>query len=187
MILSPASVANPLGAWLFVVAAAAPFGFEALTFAVAAVLIAGIRPVPAGPQPGPPTTLRGEIAEGVRWLWRHRLVRTMAVSMGIGTIAFCAAFAVFVISCRQRLGLSDVEHLVRQVVASIRQRVVPDHLRGRVGSVYSLLDLGGAALGSLLGGLLASTWGITAPFWIAAGAMTAITVIAWRPLRDATA
>jgi MFS family permease len=245
-------VAKPLGAWLFVVAAAAPFGFDALTFAVASVLIAGIRPVPAAPQPGPRTTLRREIVEGVRWLWRHRLVRTMAVSMGIGNIAFCAAFAVFVIYCRRRLGLSDVGYgflltafavgglfgattaaklarafgstavlragLVIEVVthvtlavtttpwvaaatlvvfsihatvwgvivASIRQRVVPSDLRGRVGSVYSLLDLGGAALGSLLGGLLASTWGITTPFWIAAGAMTAITVGAWRPLREAT-
>ncbi|GAB1694149.1 MFS transporter [Krasilnikovia sp. M28-CT-15] len=246
-------VAKPLGAWLFVISAAAPFGFDALTFAVAAVLIAGIRPVPAAPQPGPRTSLRGEIAEGVRWLWRHRLVRTLAVSMGIGNIAFCAAFAVFVIYCRQRLGLSDVGYgflltafavggvfgatiaakLARRfgstavlragllievvthvtlavtttpwmaagilvvfsihatvwgvIVASIRQRVVPSHLLGRVGSVYALLDQGGAALGSLAGGLLASVWGITTPFWIAAAAMTAITVCAWRPLREATA
>ncbi|MEU1884903.1 MFS transporter [Micromonospora rifamycinica] len=246
-------VAKPLGAWLFVVAAAAPFGFDALTFVVAAVLIAGIRPVPPVQQPGPRITLRGEIVDGVRWLWRQRLVRTLAISMGIGNLAFCAAFAVFVIYCRQRLDLSDVGYgflltafavgglfgatvaaklahafgstavlragLVIEVVThvtlavtttpwvaavvlvgfsihamvwgvivtSIRQRVVPSGLRGRVGGVYSLLDLGGAALGFLLGGLLAGAWGITTPFWIAAAAMTAVTVGAWRPLREATA
>lgn len=67
------------------------------------------------------------------------------------------------------------------------QRVVPAHLRGRVGSVYALLDLGGAALGSLLGGLFASAWEITTPFWIAAVVMVVITVLAWRPLREAGA
>lgn len=53
--------------------------------------------------------------------------------------------------------------------------------------MYALLDLGGAALGSILGGLLASAWEITTPFWIAAVAMATITVIAWRPLREAAA
>ena len=42
---------------------------------------------------------------------------------------------------------------------------------GRVTSVYSLLDLGGAALGSLLGGLVAQAYGIVATFRTAAAAM----------------
>lgn len=75
-------MARPLGTWLF--AAAAPFGLDALTFAVAAALIAGIRPVPV---PQPRSSLRGEIVEGVRWLWRHRLLRTLAMSMGLADIA----------------------------------------------------------------------------------------------------
>lgn len=245
-------VAKPLGAWLFVISAAVPFGLDALTFAVAAALVSRIRSVPA-PEPQLRVSLRGEIVEGVRWLWRHRLLRTLAVSMGLGNIAFCAAFAVFVLYCRQRLGLSDVGYgflltafavgglfgttvaakLARAfgntavlraglaievvthvtlavtttpwavavilvvfsihtmvwgvIVASIRQRAVPSHLLGRVGSVYALLDLGGAALGSLLGGLFASAWEITAPFWIAAVVMAVIAVFAWRPLREATA
>ncbi|MFI7210413.1 MFS transporter [Micromonospora maritima] len=245
-------VAKPLGAWLFVVSAAVPFGVDALTFVAAAALIAGIRPALVPEEPRPRGSLRGEIGQGVRWLWRHRLLRTLAVSMGLGNVAFGAAFAVFVLYCRQRLGLSDVGYgflltsfavgglfgttvatrltrafgaawvlrggLVVEVVthltlavttaswiaaavlvtfsvhatvwgitaASVRQRIVPAHLRGRVGSVYALLDLGGAALGALLGGLLAGTWQITTPFWVAAGAMAAIAVLAWRPLRDAT-
>jgi len=70
------------------------------------------------------------------------------------------------------------------IVRTLRQRIVPDNLRGRVASVYSLIDLGGAALGSLLGGLLGQTLGITAPFWIAAAATAVIAAAAWRPLRQ---
>lgn len=69
----------------------------------------------------------------------------------------------------------------------LRQRVVPENLLGRVGSVYSLLDLGGAALGSLLGDTLAHVWGLTTPFWIAAAMMALIATAAWRPLRQASA
>ncbi|ROP27547.1 hypothetical protein EDD30_0220 [Couchioplanes caeruleus] len=42
-----------------------------------------------------------------------------------------------------------------------------------------------AALGFLLGGLLATAWAITTPFWIAAVVMTVITACARRPLRGA--
>ena len=68
------------------------------------------------------------------------------------------------------------------VTVSLRQRIVPDHLRGRVNSVYFLFDIGGAALGTLLGGLTASAVGITTPFWIASGGTALLTVAAWRRL-----
>lgn len=38
------------------------------------------------------------------------------------------------------------------VVATIRQRLVPAHLLGRVTSVYQLLTMGGASMGALAGG-----------------------------------
>ncbi|WP_030491054.1 MFS transporter [Micromonospora chokoriensis] len=246
-------VAKPLGSWLFVISAAVPFGVDALTFAISAALIAGIRRVPVSEEPRRRTPLRTEVAAGVRWLWRHRLLRTLALTMGLSNIAFGAAFAVFVLYCRERLGVSGVGYgflltafavggllgttvaarltralggatvlragLVIEIVThvslaitttpwtaaivlvvfsihamvwgitatSTRQRAVPPHLRGRVGSVYALLDLGGAALGSLLGGLFASVWEITTPFWIAAVVMVTITVLAWGPLREAGA
>lgn len=245
-------VAKPLGAWLFVVAAAAPFAVNALSFAASAALVAGIGALPP-PEPRPRTSLRTDIAEGVRWLWRHRLLRTLAVTMAFGNIVFCAAFAIFVLYAFDRLRLGPVGYgvlltafavgglagtilapkLLRTVsatvllragllvevalhatlaltrtawvaaaiivvfsvhatvwgtvVITIRQRTVPSALFGRVSSVYSLLDLGGAALGSLLGGAVAQAYGITATFWTAAAAMTVIAVFAWLPLRSATA
>jgi predicted MFS family arabinose efflux permease len=279
--------AKPLGAWLFMVAAALPFGVNALTFALAAILAAGLRSLPpapqrqpsssvpsevaagsglvpraapasssdvaAGPRPGPspvqpPSSLRSDIAAGIRWLAGHRLLRTLAVTMAFGNLVFCAAFAIFVLYCRERLGLSDVGYgvlliafaaggllgtlvasrLLRiagpaavlraglfvevalhatlaatrtpmiaaliiivfgvhtvvwgVVVTTIRQREVPQTHYGRVTSVYSLLDLGGAALGSLLGGAVAQAFGLVATFWSAAAAMAVVAVVAWRPL-----
>jgi MFS family permease len=71
------------------------------------------------------------------------------------------------------------------VSVSLRQRIVPEPLRGRVNSVYFLFDLGGAALGTLLGGGLASALGITAPFWLGAGAVAVLAVTAWPRLTAA--
>jgi predicted MFS family arabinose efflux permease len=68
------------------------------------------------------------------------------------------------------------------VTVSLRQRLVPERLRGRVNSVYFLFDLGGASLGTLLGGGLAAAVGITAPFWLASGAVALLAVAAWRQL-----
>jgi predicted MFS family arabinose efflux permease len=100
-------VAKPLGASLFAVAAALPFGVDALTFVVAAVLVAAMRPAPKEPV-RPRGDLRADIAEGVRGLWSHRLLRTLALSMGVGNVALCGAFAAFILYARERLGLTDV-------------------------------------------------------------------------------
>ena len=48
------------------------------------------------------------------------------------------------------------------VATTVRQRLVPDRLRGRVGSVYFLLVMGGSALGALVGGFLARGLGLAA-------------------------
>ncbi|MBU2668563.1 MFS transporter [Actinoplanes bogorensis] len=246
--------AKPVGGWLFVVAAAVPFAVNAVTFVVSAALVLTVRAV-SSPAPAPTPArrdLRGEIRAGVRWLWRHRLLRTLAVTMAVGNVVFCAAFAIFVLYAEQRLGLTEVGYgvllvafavggllgtlvapaligrldaapLLRAglliemalhatlaatrspfaaaamivifgihttvwgvVVTTIRQRDVPDAMYGRVTSVYSFLDLGGAALGSLLGGAVAVVYGLTATYWTAAVAMALVALVAWRPLRLAT-
>ena len=50
---------------------------------------------------------------------------------------------------------------------AVRQRAVPTEFQGRVGSVYMVGVFGGMLVGSLLGGLIAQRWGVTAPFWFA--------------------
>ncbi|MFI6518343.1 MFS transporter [Spirillospora sp. NPDC050679] len=240
--------AKPLGAYLFVAGAAIPFGFDAATFLIAALLAAWMRPVPPPPPPVEGRTLRDDITEGVRHLWGDRLLRTLASTIGAANVVFCGAFAVLVLYARERLGLSEVGYgyllvayavggllgtaavgplrravptpaLLRAglvietsthaalalstgpwtagaalvalgahamvwgaVAMSLVQTRVPDRLLGRVGSVYSLIQVTGAAAGSLLGGLFARGLGTAAPFWIGAAVMTVVTAAAWRPL-----
>jgi predicted MFS family arabinose efflux permease len=62
----------------------------------------------------------------------------------------------------------------------VRQRAVPDALLGRVGGVYRVALIGGLAIGTPVGGLLAKTFGITAPFWFAFAGSALLVVILWR-------
>jgi MFS family permease len=66
------------------------------------------------------------------------------------------------------------------VTVTLRQTAVPEHLRGRVNSVYSTFEMGGFALGSLVGGLVAREFGLTAPFWAGAVTMAVVAMLAWR-------
>ena len=49
---------------------------------------------------------------------------------------------------------------------SFRQRVTPDHLSGRLNSVYRLVAWGTLPLGAALGGVLAELFGVRAVFAI---------------------
>lgn len=68
------------------------------------------------------------------------------------------------------------------VSTTVRQQATPAPLLGRVTSVYLLAAVGGAALGALLGSLVAQAFGLTAPFWTAFTLMVLITALAWKPL-----
>jgi predicted MFS family arabinose efflux permease len=65
---------------------------------------------------------------------------------------------------------------------SVRQRAVPAEFQGRVASVYLTGVVGGIVIGSALGGVLASTWGITAPFWFGFVGSAIILGFIWRSL-----
>lgn len=236
----------PAGAWLFVIAAAAPFGLGAVSCVLAGALVATLPRTAGAPPQADRGRLRTEIAEGVRWLWRHRVLRMLALSLCLMNITFDGVQAVLVLWSRQRLGfgplgyglllscsavggllgsvlaarlerrfgaatllrvglvIETATHLVLAltrtawvgclvigivgvhaviwgtVTTALRQRVVPDQLRGRVNSVYYFFSAGGFAVGALQGGFVAKAFGITAPFWFAFAVMAAFTACAWR-------
>jgi len=62
----------------------------------------------------------------------------------------------------------------------VRQRAVPDELLGRVTGVYRVAIVGGLVVGTPLGGLLARTFGITAPFWFGFVGSALLVTILWR-------
>jgi MFS family permease len=253
-IVSNQLAAPPLGGLLFAVAASVPFFLDAGSYAVAAVLVLFMRgKFKAERQEGtPPTTMRAEISEGLRWLWGNRLLRTLAVSLGIMNLTSTAAISIFVLFAQERLGLGSVgygilltstavggvvgslmaEHMVgwlgagttmrigllleaisagvialsreplvvgamlalfgfhaivwNVVTISLRQQIIPEHLLGRVNSVYRLLGLGGMSVGALLGGVLARGFGLTAPFWFASFSVVILAVVVWRILDNET-
>jgi len=66
---------------------------------------------------------------------------------------------------------------------TVRQRAVPTHLQGRVGSVNLMGSFGGLVIGSGVGGLLAERWGLTAPFWFAFVGSAVALVLLWEQMR----
>lgn len=66
---------------------------------------------------------------------------------------------------------------------TIRQRAVPDELMGRVGGIYTVGLTGGIVIGTPIGGLLARSFGITAPFWFGFAGSAILVAVLWRELR----
>jgi MFS family permease len=115
---------QPIGATLFVLAAAVPFGLDAVSFLFSALLVAtmsGIRGADAvstggtdaGTDPGtdpdaPARSIRAEIGEGLRWVWHDPVVRMMSAALCVMNIALSAGFSIMVLYARDQLGLGDV-------------------------------------------------------------------------------
>jgi MFS family permease len=236
----------PLGSVLFVVAVALPFGVDAATFAASAALIATL----PRRKPTVPSTermpMRQSIAEGLRWIRGNRLLRTLALMLGVNNLAGQLGQATLVLFATQTLGLTpqlfgvlfagaavggvagglaapwivrtlgelrclifapaiiSIAYLLgglvtngielgatlaigtfaitqwNVVTVSLRQRVVPPGLLGRVNSVYRMLGWGLIPVGAILGGWVATTWGLRAPLPVA-GALRALVLLVALP------
>jgi MFS family permease len=199
------------------------------------------------------TTMRADIAEGLRFLWRHRLLRTLAVMVGVINFATNSTWAILVLYAvgpGSAMGLSEpafgillttmaVGSLVGSLVAeqverwlgrarslvltvvsaavfvgapaltadpllvgaafflggatiaiwnvitvSLRQRITPDRLLGRLNSSYRLVAWGTMPLGAVAGGLLAQVLGLRAVFAIM-GVLALALVVAMTKVTDA--
>jgi MFS family permease len=225
-------VGPPLGGFLVAAGAALAFATPAGLWALAVVallLVPGRFRVAREGR----TTMRADIAEGLRFLRQHRLLRTLAVMVGTFNFATNAAWAILVLYAvgpgsaiglsepafglllstvaagslvgalaadrvEQRLGrarsllvsiacatfligipavttnpyvigavffLGGVANAVWNVITvSLRQRITPDRLLGRLNSSYRLLAWGSRPLGAVAGGVLAQVLGLRAVF-----------------------
>jgi MFS family permease len=244
----------PAGSLLFAVAAALPFGLDAGSFAGSAALLAALprtRPAAEGTSTSRPR-IRAQIAEGLRWLAGHRLLRVVAVLLGIYNFANQMGQAILVLLATQTLHVSTrgyglllaasavgsvigglvnpvltrklglLPPLVLPAVAaaaafvgiglapdavvvaamlavqgfsaamwnvvtvSLRQRIIPGHLLGRVNSVYRMLGWGLMPLGALAGGFVAHAAGLRAPY-IVAGLLCGVSALISLPFLLAAA
>jgi len=62
------------------------------------------------------------------------------------------------------------------ITVSLRQRIIPDRLLGRVNSAYRFLGWGAMPVGGLIGGVVARVYGLRAPRFLAA-AITALALV----------
>ena len=96
-----------LGAFLFAVGMAVPFTVQAVCVALGAVLIGRIGTPRGAVREHVDTHVRHDIVEGVRWLMRHRPVRTLALVIVTFNITWAAPWSVLVLWALQRVGIDE--------------------------------------------------------------------------------
>ena len=138
------SVANqfaglPLGGLLFSLAAALPFLLGSAGLVVSVVLLIGLRGsfTPKRAEDAPPGDMRREIVEGLRWLWRHTLLRTTAVALGILNFTLVAQISIMVLFAEERLSLSPAGYgllLTAYGIGGVLGSVVAGFVLRRVGN-----------------------------------------------------
>lgn len=124
-------VGPPLGSLLVALAFALPFFVDAVSFFVAAALVALIPGTfrPSRPDGAEPAHWRQDLKEGVRWLWAHDLLRPMAIILGLMNMASMVSGATFVLFAQEVLDVGPL--------------------------LFTVIGMGGA-IGGIVGGTLAS-------------------------------
>nr|MDT0657969.1 MFS transporter [Micromonospora sp. DSM 115978] len=227
-------VGPPLAGFLVVAGAAVAFVGPAAAWAVAVVALLPVRGR-FRVERDRRTTIRADIAEGLRFLWRHKLLRTLGAMVGGMNFVSNAVFGILVLyavgpdsaigltepaygvllttaaigivlgsllAARIERWLGRVRALGLSVVCSatfvavlavttnpyaigvvfflsgvgiatwnvitvsLRQRITPDRLLGRLNSGYRMLAWGTMPLGAVTGGVLAELLGLRAVFVI---------------------
>jgi predicted MFS family arabinose efflux permease len=72
------------------------------------------------------------------------------------------------------------------VGSSLRQRLTPPEMLGRVASTSLFIAAGGNCVGAVLGGVIAAKFGITAPYWVGFAAAAFVSATTWRVFNRAT-
>jgi MFS family permease len=217
-------VGPPLGSLLIAGAFFVPFVVDAASFfcsaALVALLVGHFRARPSGEPPASDRRWTDELREGLRWLWHHSLLRTLAITLGVLNAIGMMQFATLVLFAQEVLGASPTEFAVltmggavggvvgglvapaiterlgggpalwltlvataltpipiaftsrwpvvfvmfaagtlvgtvwNVITVSLRQTIIPDHLLGRVNSVYRFFGWGMMPLGTALGGII---------------------------------
>lgn len=245
-------VGPPLGGYLFGVALVLPFAVNGSTLALAAALIFSLPNVFAQ-KAASFTSKRQILADtraGLRWLARHRRLRTLVVLGALFALMDSIWFPIFVLYVDQTLGLpawayggllgvgavgglaggylaarltrsigstavltsclvcAAVGQLMLGLTTSVpvaaaglvmtsgafgvwavaartlRQRLTPPELLGRISSASMTIVMGAAPLGALGGGFIAAGWGLTAPILVGVPVLTASAFVCYLTFRE---
>lgn len=97
----------PIGAVLFGLGRSVPFAAQAACVALSVALVLRMQ-LPVHVRERGSQTVRSEIVEGVRWLWRHAAVRTLTLTIVTFNVTFGAAWSVLVLYSLERLHMGHV-------------------------------------------------------------------------------
>jgi predicted MFS family arabinose efflux permease len=137
-------VGPAIGAFLFAVGMAVPFGAQALCMALGAMLISRLAPT-SPVKPGEPSHLGRDLREGIRWLWNHAPLRTLAVTVFVFNITFGAAWSVLVLVAIERLRVGEVGYGLMIAVGAFGG-LLGAAVYGALESRFSLADIMRAGL-----------------------------------------
>ena len=136
----------PLGAWAFVLAIGVPFGVNAASFALAALLVASIR-IPSAKTPKANSeelrnSFKADLTEGLQWLWSNKLIRTLAIMLGIANMTAMFGEAIFVKYAAVELGVTGRAYgflLALTAIGSILGGLLGDKIAKRFGIAQSIV------------------------------------------------
>lgn len=97
---------KPLGGLLFGLGRVLPFVFDAISYALSVVTVLLIRARLQETRVEPQRHMVAEIAEGVSWLMRHRILRTATLLSAVSDALLNALFLVVIVASVQRGGSS---------------------------------------------------------------------------------
>lgn len=109
------------------------------------------------------------IGEGTVWVGSTAAAGLAYLTAAVSTSPYVVGGVMIVVGFGFTLG--------NVIAISVRQTAIPNELLGRVTSVYRLLAVGVMPVGALAGGLLASRFGITAPFWMAGVGLLLLAIV----------
>ena len=119
------------------------------------------------------------------WLERHVSFATlMKICLSLEVLMHLA-FALTtngVVALGIMFGFGAYAFVWGTISTTVRQRLVPHELQGRVGSVNMVGVFGGMVIGQAVGGLIAQAWGLTAPWWFAFGGAALTLLLMWRQI-----
>ena len=129
----------PVGAFLFALGPALPFAANAVCFVLGAVLVSRVVTA-ARDGRDPRSGLRAEMAAGLRWLFGHPPMRTLALTIFAFNITYGAAWSVLVLYASDQLAMDEVGFgLLTTAVAA--GGVVGIASYGRLEQRFSLADI----------------------------------------------
>lgn len=101
-------VGPPLGSALLLLAFSIPFFVNSGTFLAAAAIVMLIPGTFRSGDASPRQSFRTELGEGVRWLWNHKLLRTLAIVLGLSNLAGTMSTATIVLFAQEVVGVGPL-------------------------------------------------------------------------------